>query len=85
MNNALFEVFLTEDCDAHVRHRLGEAVRQQGETCGKVCQKFTFNRFNVTLDFQAQLVTLEDDLNIDADGKCHISMAEFLKRVGVPL
>ncbi len=41
--------------------------------------EFTFNRFNVTLDFKEEQVVLQDDLTIGPQGEYKLSLNEFEK------
>ncbi len=44
----------------------------------RVVMEFTFNRFNVHIDLEKGRVTVEDDLNVEPDGKCELKTEEFL-------
>jgi hypothetical protein len=58
MTAGLLDQFLEEECTPHVVQRLREAARvESGE------RYFTFNRFNVRLDLDAGIATVEDELN----------------------
>lgn len=78
MNEELLEVFLKEDCDKHAQSVLLTAIRAKGGTA--VVEDFTFNRFNVRLDFSADEAVVDDDLN-PADGECRLPLASFSERV----
>jgi hypothetical protein len=79
MNAELLNIFLSEDGDAHARHKLLNAIREQKATSAPMVRKFTFNRFNVTLNFEAKKVSLQDDLTIDPQGEYNLSLDEFEK------
>ncbi|RZS36375.1 hypothetical protein EV193_10756 [Herbihabitans rhizosphaerae] len=71
MSNDLVRRFFDEECEPHVvRVLLSEMnARSLGLT------SFTFNVFNVTLDFDNSRVVIEDDLNPEGDAE--VSLSEF--------
>lgn len=77
MHTELLNIFLSEDGDAHARHKLLNAIREQKATGAPMVRKFTFNRFNVTLDFEANNVSLQDDLTVEPQGEYKLSLDEF--------
>jgi hypothetical protein len=81
MNTKLLDTFLSEDGDAYARHKLLDAIRKQRATGTPLVSKFTFNRFNVTLDYEAKTVSLQDDLAVDPDGEYNFKLDEFEKAV----
>jgi hypothetical protein len=78
MNQKVLSEFLSEDGDAYARQQLVAAMRE-GKLVGRVLQKFNFNRFNVSLDFAAEEVVIEDDLTPGPDGEWKLAMSEFEK------
>jgi hypothetical protein len=78
MNDELLEMFIEEDCDQHAKSVLLASIRAKAGTNGK--EDFTFNRFNVRLDFGASEAVIDDDLNPD-DGECRLPLANFAERV----
>jgi hypothetical protein len=79
MNKKLLDEFLSEDADAYSRQRLFEAIREQRTSGAPIVREYTFNRFNVTLDFGTKEVTLEDDLAVGPQGEYKLSVEEFEK------
>ena len=79
MNAELLNTFFSEDGDAHARQKLLDAIRKQGATGSRMVLEFTFNRFNVTLDFEAKVVSLQDDLTVGPQGEYKLSLDEFEK------
>lgn len=75
MNSALLNEFLTEDADPQIRRKLVDAIR---EPKNPSTLKFTFNRFNVVLDFEAKQVVIEDDLTVGPDGEFKLGFEEFV-------
>jgi hypothetical protein len=73
--------FLLEDCDSAVRQKLRNAIKEGGANTGLV-REFTFNRFNVTLDFAAGNVRIEDELDTSERGLCWVSLSDFSTAVG---
>ncbi|MDB6079115.1 MAG: hypothetical protein JWO82_2862 [Akkermansiaceae bacterium] len=82
MNDALLESFLKEDGDESVRALLLHSLVEHRET--DRIRHFSFNRFNVLLDFEDQHAVIDDELN-PSDGTCRISLETFKKRLeGTP-
>lgn len=73
----LLNQFLNEDATAYVRQQLLDAI-DSGLKQNQV-KEFTFNRFNVRIDFGRQTVMLEDDLDASDEGKMEISLPVFVK------
>ena len=48
-----------------------------------VIEEFTFNRFNIRLDFGTNQVVIDDELN-PADGECILPMKQFVECVEAP-
>ena len=73
MNDQLLKLFIKEDCDQHAQAVLLASIRAKTGTDGT--EDFTFNRFNVRLDFSSEAV-IDDDLN-PGDGECRIPIQRF--------
>lgn len=78
MNNELLEMFMQEDCDQHAKSVLLASISAKTGTDGR--EDFTFNRFNVRLDFSTSEAVIDDDLN-PSDGECRLSLTTFAQRV----
>jgi|UniRef100_UPI00378377CB hypothetical protein len=78
MNDELLELFIKEDCDQHAQSVLLSAIKEKTGTDG--IEDFTFNRFNIRLDFGTNQVVIDDDLN-PSDGECRLPLAVFSARV----
>jgi len=78
MNDELLELFIKEDCDQHAQSVLLAAIKAKSGTTA--VEDFTFNRFNVRLDFNADEAVIDDDLN-PADGECRLPLNGFAARV----
>ena len=79
MNPNLLDMFLAEECDSYTRNKLLDTIRE-GKTSGiAVTREYTFNRFNVILDFEKTEVKLEDDLTVGPGGDWKLDMEEFEK------
>ncbi|MBS0171504.1 MAG: hypothetical protein JSR62_14230 [Nitrospira sp.] len=79
MNTDLLDAFFLEDGDAYARHKLLEAIRECKKMHAGVVREYAFNRFNVTLNFEAREVTLGDDLTVGPQGEYRLSIEEFEK------
>jgi hypothetical protein len=84
MNTELLNIFLSEDGDSHARHKLLNAIHEHKATGAPMLREFTFNRFKVTLDFEAKKVSLQDDLTVDPQGEYKLSLDEFEKALQKP-
>ena len=62
MNQNLFYEFLSEDGDAYVRRKISDAIREQRVSGVPAVREYTFNRFNVRLNFETNQATIQDDL-----------------------
>jgi hypothetical protein len=71
--SSLLEQFLTEECDSHVAQR----IRDEAGAAG--VRYLTFNRFNVRLDVNAGIATIEDEL--DPDSETSLPLAVLLSRL----
>lgn len=71
----LLREFLDEDCDAPTTQRLLEKIREHEGS--NISRDYTFNRFNLCLDFSEKRVRIEDDLNPGAEGETELSLAVF--------
>lgn len=78
MNTELLELFIKEDCDQHAQSVLLAAIEAKSGTAA--VEDFTFNRFNVRLDFNADEAVIDDELN-PADGECRLPLDSFASRV----
>jgi hypothetical protein len=77
MNTELLNTFLSEDGDAYARRELLDAISQQRTTGTPLARKYTFNRFNLILDFETNQALLEDDLTVGPEGEYKIDLAKF--------
>ena len=78
MNDELLELFIKEDCDRHAQSVLLTAIKVKSGTA--TVEDFTFNRFNVRLDFNADVAVIDDDLN-PSDGECRLPLNRFAARI----
>ncbi len=78
MSQDLVRLFLEEDCDQHAQSVLLSSIRKMPRPGG--VEDFTFNRFNVRLDFDADQAIIDDDLNPDY-GEARLSLDDFASQV----
>jgi hypothetical protein len=76
VNNALLNEFLAEEGSPEIREKLLVSIRQPNSPA---VLKFTFNRFNVILDFEKKEVTVEDDLTVGPEGEIKLVFEEFVR------
>ena len=74
MTDQLVKPFIKEDCAQHAQAVLLASIRAKTGTDGT--EDFTFNRFNVRLDFSSEEAVIDDDLN-PGDGECRIPIQRF--------
>lgn len=77
MNDELLQRFLEEELNDHVRQILLRRVSEcrSGTAFGQ--QTFEFNRFNVIIDCERNMVTVEDELNPEPTGQGCWPLEEF--------
>lgn len=78
MKSELLEVFLMQDCDAHARSVLLAAIDKP--PTGLEHREFTFNRFNVVLDYLRQEAVIDDELH-PADGEIRVPLEELRRQL----
>lgn len=69
----LLESFLSEDCTENARTLLEDAINDTG----RVRIHFDFNRFEVTIEREKNVVILQDDLDTTDAGTVLMPIAEF--------
>jgi len=74
MKHNIVALFLKDECDQHVRSVLLRAL--QARRGSDSVEDFTFNRFNVRLDFSNNEVIVDDELNPDY-GECRLPIDDF--------
>jgi len=71
---SLLDLFLEQDADPHVARLLRDAAKlEHGE------HYFSFNRFNVRLDLDSQIATIEDEL--DPESEFSLSVPDLVDRL----
>lgn len=73
----LLKQFLAQDCDAYVRLTLLNEITRQMAANSVVVREFTFNRFNIVLNFGRQDVEIDDELDTGPGGSCSVTISEF--------
>lgn len=69
----LLEQFISQECTAHVCRLLEEAIADSATQR----PHFEFNRFEITIDREANAVVIEDVLDATDAGVRHVPLAEF--------
>lgn len=78
MNPTLLDQFVREECTAYVRGLLLGAVDAARAGHAPTRQRFEFNRFEVTIDKDEDIIALEDMLEPGAFGAQMLPLAEAL-------
>jgi hypothetical protein len=76
MSESLLDRFLTEEANEYVR----ELLMREFQTRTSGSRRFTFDVFNVRMDFDASTATIEDVL--EADSSYSMPLRDFEARVG---
>lgn len=69
----LLEQFITQECTAYMRRLLEDAIADSATPR----PHFEFNRFEITIEREANIVVLEDELDATEAGVRHVPLAEF--------
>ncbi|HMG57521.1 MAG TPA: hypothetical protein VK601_28670 [Kofleriaceae bacterium] len=69
----LLEQFITQECTAYVRRLLEDAIADSATPR----PHFEFNRFEITIERQTNIVVLEDVLDATEAGVRRVPLAEF--------
>ena len=69
----LLDEFIQEECTSEVKQMLLEYLESNG--AGR--QEFNFNRFNILLDFDNGMVSIEDDLDVTEAGAEMVTIQSF--------
>jgi hypothetical protein len=77
MYPTLLDQFVREECTAYVRGLLLAAVDATRAGRSPTRQRFEFNRFEVTIDTDENIVALEDVLDPGASGAQMMPLEEF--------
>jgi len=80
--DSLFDEFAREDGTPYARELIRDAVRERGERPELELKTFSFNRFEVKLDFVNQVAVLEDEFDVSPSGTLQLPLDEFLRRLG---
>ena len=69
----LLDQFIAQECTEYVRRLLEDAIADSATPR----PRFEFNRFEITIEREGNMVVLEDVLDATAVGVRHIPLAEF--------
>jgi hypothetical protein len=69
----LLEQFVTQECTAYVRRLIEDTIANSS----RPRPHFEFNRFEITIERQANIVVLKDVLDATDTGVRHVPLAEF--------
>jgi hypothetical protein len=78
----LLEQFLSEDATPLVRQLLLDSIATLDRSQGRGVREFTFNRFNVRIDWGKRVVSLEDELDTSEPGATEIALSDFAAALG---
>jgi hypothetical protein len=72
----LLEQFIEEECTAQVRRLILDAERFRPPS--QRSRQFEFNRFNLTLDFEAQRATVDDETDVSPTGTFDLPLRDLV-------
>ena len=78
MSNDLVRRFVEQELNACVRSTLDAALQERAESKNVLMREFEFNCFDVTLDFENEVVTLQDVLSSGADSSVELPISDFV-------
>jgi hypothetical protein len=79
MENVLIsEFFRTDGNSHHIRHLLLNAINNL-QNCKDCQREYTFNLFNVYLNFRTSEAIIENDLDISDSGRAKLDLEAFRK------
>jgi len=77
MNPTLLEQFLREEYTLHVRSLLQVALEAGNSGTGPKRSRFEFNRFEIKMDLDEDMVLIEDVLDATDSGVQRVLMKDF--------
>jgi hypothetical protein len=77
MNKEILSEFLAFECDDYVKSLIRDAVQKSNLDKNLKVKKFEFDRFNITMDFENQVVLVEDVLDASEAGTGQFDLDEF--------
>jgi hypothetical protein len=80
-NTPLLEQFLSEECTPYVRHVVLQALNSSKTVGLARMKRFEFNRFDLTIDYDEGVATVEDILDATAAGSQRVSLAELASAI----
>lgn len=85
MTNDLVQRFVEQELNSSVRSTLGAALQERAESKNVLTRYFEFNCFDVSLDFENGVVTLQDVLSSGADSSVEIPISNFISICKLPV
>lgn len=76
---SLLQQFIEEEATPHVRRLIVNAVHEHEGRPQETQRRFEFNRFEVTLDFDGGVATIEDVLDSASSGEVRLQLGEFIQ------
>ena len=77
----LLEEFIAEECTESVPAMLLSDIEEQSKNGVAQFKEYTFNRFNVYLNFIENEVRIEDDLDPEESGVLIVSLDSFVEAI----
>ena len=82
MNKSLLEQFLEQECDQELITMLINDIDEKAAPADSTLYKeYTFNRFNLAIEFKNRKVVLEDDLCLDDVDMDEIALDLFVEKL----
>ena len=80
MSDSLLDQFVEYEMNPTVRQLLKDAMADPEPR--KALREFTFDRFNVTLDFERRVAVVDDELDPSPAGSVEMDLEQFDRLLG---
>ena len=81
MNAGLLDAFMNEDCERHIVALLWREVCEPHNRGALQSREYTFNQFNLLVDFASETVRIDDEFDPSESGTCKVSLPQFRERL----
>jgi len=76
---SLFEQFLREECTPEVRRLIMDATTHRDP--GRLRREFEFNRFDLELDFERGVATIQDVTDASEKGSISVALSNLVEGI----
>ena len=83
MNNNLLDEFISEECSKTICNMLISDINKLKQTDTIKLKEYTFNRFNLYLNFETETALVEDELDVEESGEITISLSCLINKLKI--